>query len=341
MSHYDEQREQLNMQSNINLMQGDCLERMKEIESGSVDMILTDPPYGTVKGMVLKGQTKDTTKWDTTISHEKMMEECSRVLRTNGTLILFSQDPYTAKLMTETHGYLPFSYRLTWLKNHFASPLSANKAPVNYTEDICVYRCKKGIDSNHDFDGIHPLRPYAEQVCKYINKSKKDVFIEMGWQGMCHFMRHNSSQFQICTERTYNKIIELYSIDSVEGFKSFSDMKAIDTKHKESVQSERDLYLAGIAEKYPVAFNLPDGENKKSNVLSYKKDYQGLHPTQKPVLLLEDLIKTYTNESETVLDFTMGSGSTGVAAKNLNRDFIGIELDEAYFNIAKDRINNS
>lgn len=65
----------------------------------------------------------------------------------------------------------------------------------------------------------------------------------------------------------------------------------------------------------------------------------GFHKTQKPVALLEYLIKTYTQEGETVLDFTMGSGSTGVAAKNLNRSFIGIELDEKYFQIAKERIN--
>ena len=64
-----------------------------------------------------------------------------------------------------------------------------------------------------------------------------------------------------------------------------------------------------------------------------------LHPTQKPILLMEYLIRTYTNENETVLDFTMGSGSTGVAAKNLNRGFIGIEQDQKYFNIAKERIN--
>lgn len=66
-----------------------------------------------------------------------------------------------------------------------------------------------------------------------------------------------------------------------------------------------------------------------------------LHPTQKPVSLLEYLIKTYTNENETVLDFTMGSGSTGVACKNLNRNFIGIELDDKYFSIAKDRIEKA
>lgn len=64
------------------------------------------------------------------------------------------------------------------------------------------------------------------------------------------------------------------------------------------------------------------------------------HPTQKPVALMEYLIKTYTNENELVLDFTMGSGTTGVACKNLNRKFIGIELDENYFTIAKDRIDS-
>ena len=66
-----------------------------------------------------------------------------------------------------------------------------------------------------------------------------------------------------------------------------------------------------------------------------------LHPTQKPVALMEYLVKTYTNENDLVLDFTMGSGTTGVACKNTNRRFIGIELDDNYFNIAKDRIENT
>ena len=76
------------------------------------------------------------------------------------------------------------------------------------------------------------------------------------------------------------------------------------------------------------------------NVLEYQNitGKKATHPTQKPVALMEYLIKTYTNENETVLDFTMGSGTTGVAAKNLNRDFIGIEMDANYFNIAQDRI---
>ena len=80
--------------------------------------------------------------------------------------------------------------------------------------------------------------------------------------------------------------------------------------------------------------------NYPRNIITFNS-IDGVHQTQKPVALMEYLIKTYTNEGETVLDFTMGSGTTGVAAKNLSRDFIGIEMDEAYFNIAKDRISQS
>ena len=88
--------------------------------------------------------------------------------------------------------------------------------------------------------------------------------------------------------------------------------------------------------------HINNGERFPRSVIKISNDnHKSLHPTQKPVALLEYLIKTYTNESETVLDNCMGSGSTGVACKNLNRKFIGIELDENYFNIAKERIENT
>ena len=90
--------------------------------------------------------------------------------------------------------------------------------------------------------------------------------------------------------------------------------------------------------KYRATFNLWEGGKFKSNVLEYKKDYDGLHPTQKPILLLEDLIKTFSNENDLVVDLTMGSCSTGIACMNTNRNFIGIELDENYFNISKNRV---
>lgn len=80
--------------------------------------------------------------------------------------------------------------------------------------------------------------------------------------------------------------------------------------------------------------------NYPKSILEFNSIMRVVHPTQKPVDLLEYLIKTYTNENDLVLDFTMGSGSTGVACMNTNRRFIGIEIDEKYFNIAKDRMEN-
>ena len=316
------------------LMQGDCLERMKEIPDGSVDMVLTDPPYGTAGGMG-KGEERykrlAESSWDLTIETVEMFEQCNRVLRTNGALILFAQEPYTSRLITQAHGNLPFSYRMVWLKDHFANCLVANKAPVSYTEDVCVFFKKH---TKHDFEGFHPLRPYAQKVIEYIAINKKRIFKDMKHQGADHFMRYNSTQFSLCTEKTYNDMISLYHIDLMPEFRSFLDLKKVNAEYRSEL-------IKKMLKASPKVFNLPTGNKYKSNVLEYRKDYGGLHPTQKPIALMEDLIRTYTHEGDTVLDFTMGSGTTGVACKNLGRDFIGIELDQGYYDIAQQRIGEA
>jgi DNA modification methylase len=101
------------------------------------------------------------------------------------------------------------------------------------------------------------------------------------------------------------------------------------TKREMAYNDHSQKRTISKATNYPIEIQEFPNPNNKS-----------IHPTQKPVALLEYLIRTYTIEGETVLDFTMGSGSTGVAAKNLNRKFIGIEMDDKYFNIAKERIGN-
>lgn len=98
--------------------------------------------------------------------------------------------------------------------------------------------------------------------------------------------------------------------------------------------TKNSVFLNNLAKEYTREVSY----NSKFDLLEFKGDYNKVHPTQKPVPLLEYLITTYTNEGEVVLDFTMGSGSTGVACVNTNRKFIGIELDENYFNIAKERV---
>ena len=100
------------------------------------------------------------------------------------------------------------------------------------------------------------------------------------------------------------------------------------------------LYKTHEAKRSSV-FNLWQGNKTKSNVLQYPKDGGGYHQTQKPVALLQDLIQTFSNPGDTVLDFTMGSGSTGVACVNTGRNFIGMELDPGYFEMAKQRIEKA
>ena len=306
----------LDLSKSINLFNGDCLEVMKGIPDGSVDLVLTDPPYGTMKGAQLDGWDDKRTAWDTVIDSKLMWHEINRVLRVNGCCILFSQDPYTTELVVNGHNNVPFSYRMTWVKDHFANALVAKKAPVSYAEDICVFFKK------YDCLGLHPLRDYFKQVMEFIGLSLKQINEQLGHRRAEHCFYINSTQFGLCTSAVYDELIGTYELEQMSGFKLFDELEQINRAFNR-------------------VFNLHDGKKYKSNILEYKKDYNGYHPTQKPVLLLEDLIKTYSNEGDTVLDFTCGSGSTGVAALNTNRKFIGIELDESYFNIAKERIANA
>lgn len=297
----------------IKLIQGDCLERMKEIPDGSVDLILCDPPYGTMAGAGLDGWNEKSTAWDVALTPADFLEHCNRLLRVNGALILFSQEPYTSHLITNAHGNIPFSYRMVWLKDHFANALIAKKAPVSYFEDVLVFFKK------YDTLAQHPLRDYAMRVLAHCGGSLKAINAALGHRRAEHFFYIESTQFGLCTESTYRELCDLYAISRQDWFKPYAELEEINRRFNRR-------------------FNLPTGEKYKPNVLRYKKDYDGFHPTQKPVALLEDLIRTYTNEGETVLDFTAGSFTTGVACVKLNRKFIGIEMDKNYFDIGVNRI---
>ena len=300
----------------IKLYKGDCLIESDKIESGSIDLILTDLPYGTIKGMggdMEKYKHLSNSNWDNVIDTDAIMKIANRILRKNGKMILTANQPFTTELISKAIPNLQHNYNMYWDKMHFANCLIANKAPVSYIEDILVF------SKTHDFEGIHPLRPYFKMVMDYIGLSLKQINEKLGHRRAEHTFYINSTQFSLCTEKTYIELIEVFNIDKMKGFRTF-----------ESISNESD----GLTS----TFNLWEGNKYKSNILKYKKDYSGFHPTQKPVLLLEDLIKTFSNENDLVVDLTMGSGSTGVACKNTNRNFIGIEMDENYFNIAEKRI---
>lgn len=305
---------------NATLYLGDCLDVMAGLPDGSVDAVICDPPYGTVKGAGLDGWDEGKTDWDDALDPAAVFEHCNRVLRMNGALVLFSQEPYTSRLITNAHGNLPFSYRMTWLKDHFANALVSKKAPVSYTEDVLVFFKK------YDTLAQHPLRKYAARVLDACGGDLKAINARLGHRRAEHFFYVESTQFALCTEQTYAQLCEVYGLTGFEWFKPYAELEEINRRFNR---------------RFSRRFNLPEGQKYKSNVLQYRKDYTGHHPTQKPVALMEDLVKTYTNPGETVLDFTMGSGSTGVACVNTERRFIGIEREPKYFDIACRRIEDA
>ena len=304
------------------LYKGDCLAEHKRIESGSVDLILTDLPYGTMKGIANGGTSwaNTNTVWDSAIDPVNVFAISNRILRRNGKLVLFSQEPYTSRLIAEAIPNLPFSYRMIWEKDIYGNALFAKKAPLIFFEDILVF------SKTHDTEGLHPLRGYFAKVLEYIGEARSKIIETIG-QRADHTFRTNSTQYALCTEATYDALISEYGIDRMDGFIPYEELAEIDRKTKD--------------EHFPSVFNLWQGGKYKSNILRYKKDYDGFHPTQKPVALLDDLIRTYSNEGDRVVDLTMGSGSAGVAAVKAGRMFTGIELGDDYFNIAERRINDA
>ena len=234
------------------LMKGDCLERMKEIESGSVDLILTDPPYGTTA-----------CKWDSVIDLEAMWTQLKRIVKPNGAIVMTASQPFTSLLITSN--IKMFHHQWVWDKKFAANFPQAKRQPLRVHEDILVF-------------GITPK--YYPQMLE------RDVPIRKG----------------------ANKGARVFGGISGLGREDYEG-KVYDKKYPDTILK-----------------------------FSSRDEKRGLHPTQKPVALMEYLIKTYTNENETVLDFTFGSGTTGVACVNTNRKFIGIEMDDNYFDIGSKRI---
>lgn len=230
------------------LLFGDCLERMKEIPDGSVDLVLTDPPYGTTA-----------CKWDSVIPFEPMWAELKRIIKPNGAIVLFGSEPFSSALRMSN--IKQYKYDWVWDKKLPSGMQIAKYRPMQRHENIMIFCC----DGTPNY---YPIKtPQKERTGKIYSRSETSP------------IKYDDGKLKTYKDKNPQSILEFY-----------------------------------------------------------KRDGVSLHPTQKPVALLEYLIKTYTNENEVVLDFTAGSFSTGVACVNTGRSFIGIEMDENYFNIGVNRI---
>lgn len=235
---------------NIDLLHGDCLDLMKSIPDKSIDLVLTDPPYGTTQ-----------CKWDSVIPFESMWEQLKRITKDNGAILLFGAEPFSSTLRMSNLAM--FKYDWIWNKLRTSGSLNANRQPLRSHEVISVFYKKQC--------NYYPLMVKGKMMSK-ASGGAKDIYGE-----------------------------------------------------SKQIRYRSDLYYPRTILEFKACHNMTGK----------------VHPTQKPVELLEYLIKTYTQSGETILDFTMGSGSTGVACKNLGRNFIGMELDDKYFQIAKDRIEKA
>lgn len=241
------------VKDNYKLMLGDCLERMKEIPDGSIDLVLTDLPYQTTQN-----------SWDSMIDLEEMWIQLDRICKPNTAKLMFAQTPFDKVLGCSNLKEL--KYEWIWEKTTATGHLNAKKMPMKAHENILVFYKSLPTYNPQKTTGHKPANSYTKHQDDGSNYGETKVGISGGGQ----------------TDR-YPRSVQVFKTD---------------------------------------------------------KQKVSLHPTQKPVALLEYLIKTYSNENETVLDFTFGSGSTGVACLNTNRKFLGVEMDAKYYEIACDRLNN-
>ena len=250
-------------------------------------------------------------EWDKIINGEELFNQYKRICKQNANVLLFCQIEFAKYLMLQTYSS-EFSHCLIWVKENKTRHLSVDKLPMSQYEMILCFRLNKYRNTTSHL----ALRHYFTYELKASGKSIKEIEKEIPNYSAHHWFRF-SSDYRIPTEKNYKRLQEITGRFN----RDYAEIRAEFLKEKNNESTYNG--------------------NNDGDVLYYTLKEKRVHPTQKPVELLEYLIKTYSNQCDIVLDNCMGSGSTGVACVNTNRDFIGIELDEKYFKIAKDRIERS
>lgn len=314
---------------------------MKEIPDSSVDAIICDPPYGITE-----------CAWDKALPYDEIWKAYRRILKPAGTAVLFAAQPFTTDLINSNRA--GFRYCWYWKKNNATGAPFAKVQPMRCIEDICVFYTGASTDNA----GKHKaLRTYMMSELAASGLKRRDIDKLLCNRMSSHYFT-NGRQFAIPSEESWAKL------QSTGRFqRSYEDIRAEweaeaggQGGHTHTYNPQGLVKLAKpIERKGPKQNNVYSSFSAKvkpqlytnypRNVLEYANEANDsrkrLHPTQKPVAMLEYLIKTYTNEGETVLDNCMGSGSTGVACINTGRRFIGIEKDAEYYEKAKQRIESA
>jgi len=244
------------------IINGDCLEVMKDIADHSVDCIICDLPYAITN-----------CHWDKLIPFDLLWEQYKRIIKPNGAICLFGSQPFTSALVMSNPKW--FKYEWIWVKNKPSGFVQAKNKPMSKHENILIF--SEGV-TVHAMQSERRMIFFPQNLIE-INKLVSGARPSKGAGGVTKRPSHK------------NKIIQSHT-------------------------------------NYPT-----------SDIYFSKLD-KTAHPTQKPVALIEYLIKTYTLEGELILDNTSGSGTLAIACINTNRQYICIEKDEHYFEVMRDKIAN-
>lgn len=310
--------------TDVLLYKGDCLEEMKKIPDGSVDLVLTDPPYNIGKA-----------KWDKIPNYiewcGKWFKECERLLKDNGSFYFWHNDMVQIAQLME------------WIRQNtrfvFKSMITVNKTENSCIKDLygsqehfrnyiniveyCLYytfQDETGLSQVLKNPAFYGLQKYFKDERKKTGATATELDRIMGIKASyCYWEKPTTHEYRIPNEKNYAALQRRFGVDAF----------------RREYESLRQEY-----ESLRYTFNEKTGEINCWEY-AFRGDKRVNHPTQKPIAALEKIIKASSNPGDTVLDCFMGSGSTGVACVNTNRNFIGIELDEGYYNIAEKRIEDA
>lgn len=322
----------------MKLLNGDCMELLPGIPDHSVDLILCDLPYGTTD-----------CKWDHVLPMDKLWKEYRRILKSNGVAALFAAQPFTTALINSNSKQ--FRYCWYWLKNQATGFTFVKYQPMRKIEEVAVFVCNvPGKDNTRKHKALREYMNAELQsagmtraaVNKLLGNTMASHYFTMGSQFVLP-PRDQWEKLQAETghfSRTWENVQEEYrkglggsgggsATYNPQGLQVVTNPKP---RQRKSIKPDSVYGFDTLMQEYT-----PKYTNWPQNVLQFNTE-RGLHPTQKPVPLLEYLVRTYTNEGETVLDNCMGSGSTGVACLRSGRHFIGIEKDPHYFQVAQERL---
>ena len=306
----------------MDLHNQNCFNFFEEYKGSEIDCVIVDLPYG---------QTDN--EWDIKIDLAKMWAHLQKICKYKARFIFFCTTKFGNELINSNPSY--FRYDMVWEKTHTVGYLSVKKNPLRKHEMIYVFSNPGRNDTKIEFN--LDLRAYSKRLFNDINLPKKILIKACGNSGLDHFMRYGTQQFALPTQKSYQFLIDNYNIDKYNYFIDYTTLKNMFSALTSTYNPQMSICKEFL---YKTTKQTNEKRNSKfpTSILKYKLDKQKLHPTQKPVKLLEWLILTYSNKGDTVLDFTMGSGSCGIACINTDRKFIGVEMDKEIFKIAKNRI---